>query len=102
MKMGWLGLGRRGQGAGDAADVCDVSHPKYMIFVLFFYYSNIFTVSSTYYGDNDSDTTTRIRETRAGGSRRCRHVSNPKYMFCFCFFFSLLIYYSVFYVVQQR
>ena len=33
MKMGQLGL-RQGQGAGDAADVCDVLCPRYMIFVL--------------------------------------------------------------------
>ena len=36
MKMGRTGLGRRRQGAGDAADVCDMLCPRYVISVLFF------------------------------------------------------------------
>src|ERR1700677_1444584 len=66
--------------------------PHVRVFCFYYYcYSNLFTLYSTYYSDNDGDTTTGIRETRAGGSRRCRRVSSFKYVFLFLFF-TLLIF----------
>ena len=98
------GIRRQGQGAGDTADVCDVLCPRYVIsFFLFFFITILIFLQCILLTMVTMTVTQQLGSWRQGQEAQDAADASQAPSTCFFLvFFTLLIFYSVFYLLQQQ